>query len=261
MALYAADDGCTGSLGPGSHEADEAAKRKAAAEQENARKLEEEKRRAEQAEAEAERRRADEERRRRAEADERKRRERNTAETKKREAERSAAALALLRRTNVKRPLHGGATPEGRAAAYTNFAEQIVWRSPNPDREEDRRIFEGATNAWVYYHGGATNQIDSRPCSIKAVLNKAVNQTRYVLEPNEDEVPLRHSPFVIWFQADKRKLYWQWNGIANVRFSQTNETFDVWGRLTGGSQQIAATLERGGFTLNYSLVFDKGKSR
>lgn len=241
------------------HEADEAAKRKAAAEQENARKLEEEKRRAEQAEAEAERRRADEERRRRAEADERKRRERNTAETKKREAERSAAALALLRRTNVKRPLHGGATPEGRAAAYTNFAEQIVWRSPNPDREEDRRIFEGATNAWVYYHGGATNQIASRPCSIKAVLNKAVNQTRYVLEPNEDEVPLRHSPFVIWFQADKRKLYWQWNGIANVRFSQTNETFDVWGRLTGGSQQIAATLERGGFTLNYSLVFDKGK--
>lgn len=240
------------------HEADEAAKRKAAAEQENARKLEEEKRRAEQAEAEAERRRADEERRRRAEANERKRRERNTAETK-REAERSAAALALLRRTNVKRPLHGGATPEGRAAAYTNFAEQIVWRSPNPDREEDRRIFEGATNAWVYYHGGATNQIDSRPCSIKAVLNKAVNQTRYVLEPNEDEVPLRHSPFVIWFQADKRKLYWQWNGIANVRFSQTNETFDVWGRLTGGSQQIAATLERGGFTLNYSLVFDKGK--
>ena len=73
-----------------------------------------------------------------------------------------------------------------------------------------------------------------------------------------DEVPLKDSPFVIWFQADMRIVYWQWNGIANVRFSQTNETFDVWGRLTGGNRQIVATLERGGFTLDYSLVFDKG---
>lgn len=241
------------------HEADEAAKRKAAAEQENARKLEEEKRRTEQAEAEAARRRADEEQRRRAEADDRKRRERNAAEAKKKEAERSAAELALLQRANVKQARHGGAAVEGRATAYTNFTEQIVWRSPNPDREEDRRIFGGATNAWVYYQDGATNQIAFRPCSIKAVLNKAVNQKRYVLEPNGDEVPLKNSSFVIWFQADRRILYWQWNGIANARFSQTNETIDVWERLTGGNQQIAATLERGGFTLDYSLVFDKGE--
>lgn len=242
------------------HEADEAAKRKVAAEQANARKLEEEKRRAKQAEAEAERRRADEEQRRRAEADERKRREGNADVAKKKAAERSAAELALLQqRTNVKHPQHGGATTEGRVAAYTNFTEQIVWRSPNPDREEDRRIFGGTTNAWVYYRDGTTNQIAFRPCSIKTVLNKAVRTTRSVLEPNGDEVPLKNSPFVIWFQADKRILYWQWNDIANARFSQTNETIDVWGCLTGGDQQIAATLERGGFTLDYSLVFDKGE--
>lgn len=241
------------------HEADEAAKRKAAAEQENARKLEEEKRRTEQAEAEAARRRADEEQRRRVEADDRKRRERNAAEAKKKEAERSAAELALLQRTDVKQPQHGGATTEGRATAYTNFTEQIVWRSPNPDREEDRRVFEGTTNAWVYYQDGASHQIAFRPCSIKAVLNKAVKQTRYVLEPNVDEVAMKDSPFVVWFQADRQVLYWQWNGIANVRFSQTNETIDVWERLTGGNRQIAATLERGGFTLDYSLVFDKGE--
>lgn len=241
------------------HEADEAAKRKAAAERENARKLEEEKRRTEQAEAEAARRRADEAQRRRVEADDRKRRERNAAETKKKEAERSAAELALLQRANVKQARHGGVTAEGRATAYTNFTEQIVWRSPNPDREEDRRIFGGTTNAWVYYRDGATNQIAFRPCSIKTVFNKAVRTTKSVLEPNGDEVPLRNSPFVIWFQADRRILYWQWNDIANTRFSQTNETIDVWGRLTGGDQQIAATLERGGFTPNYSLVFDKGE--
>lgn len=243
------------------HEADEAAKKEAevAAERENARKLEEEKRRTEQAEAEAARRRADEEQRRRVEADDRKRRERNAAEAKKKAAERSAAELALLQSTNAKQPQHGGATAEGRATAYTNFTEQIVWRSPNPDREEDRRIFGGTTNAWVYYRDGAANQIAFRPCSIKTVLNKAVRTTKSVLEPNGDEVPLKNSPFVIWFQADRRILYWQWNDIANTRFSQTNETIDVWGRLTGGNQQIAATLERGGFTLNYSLVFDKGE--